>query len=899
MASKPINTESVFDPDKFSSSLSSDKNPLIVFQEALQHGKEVLRSHHYHHGDPEDIVHTHAWLVDQLLENAWHHLNNDKDNIKGLSLVAVGGYGRGELHPYSDIDLLILSEQEIHGSPASFIEHFIRFLWDMRLEVGHSCRSIKVCVHEAKTNLTVITNLMEARLLVGDAKVYEKLNKLIQPKKLWPSKKFFQAKLVEQKNRRERFGDTAYRLEPNIKESLGGLRDIQMIVWVAQRHLGIESLKDLVDQQVLNEFEYSTLVKGRNFLWHIRNGIHYLSQRKEDRLLFDHQRKLATELGYKNNKTLAVEQLMQQYYSTVKELSVLNEIMLQHFHELIMFHGRTKKRTINEHFLEYNGYIAVTNDDVFSSAPETILEMFLLLQNTPKLKGVRAHTIRLLRAALPLIDKKYRDNPRNKRLFMEILGQPRGVTHEMRRMNNYGVLSAYIPQFGRIVGQMQHDLFHVYTVDEHSLFVLRNLRRFVVPEFTHEFPLASSIIEKLVKPERLYIAGLFHDLAKGRGGDHSELGAEDALAFCKKHEMSDYDASFVSWLVRSHLLMSWIAQREDISDPEVVIRFASKVGDQEHLDNLYLLTVADIRGTSPKIWNDWKGHLLIQLYKETTRVLLYGAEVVSDIDKHVSQQKNGALEALGLPTGEFNRVNQYWDQMENSYFLQYDTDTIAWHVEALLTAPALAFPIVTTRFNSSIGGSEFFIYMPNQDDLFSRITGAFDFLNLSVIDARVHSTRQGFTLDTFIVLDHDNKPVKDARALDNLQIALRQELLSDQKRPEQQSASVSRQLKHFPIDTVVNFAESANHKQTIMEVTAQDRTGLLYQVALALNACGARLTAAKVSTFGERAEDVFFIVDRDGKPIDNVEQRQCLEHEVTRRLAIESGDSGKVASISL
>lgn len=889
MAEKHLDTNTVFEPDAFSSSLASGNDPLTVFQEALQHGREVLRSHYYHHGNPEEIVYNHAWLVDQLLISAWSHLGKDPESSTGLSLIAVGGYGRGELHPYSDIDLLILSDDDIKGASAEFIEHFIRFLWDMRLEVGHSCRSVKTCIQEAKTDLTVITNLMEARLLAGDAGLFETLRKNISLRKMWPSKKFFQAKLTEQAERIGRFGDTAYRLEPNIKESPGGLRDIQMIVWIAQRHLGIESLQDLVDQEVLSETEYATLVEGRNFLWHIRNGIHYLSQRKEDRLLFDHQRKLATELGFKDKKTLAVEQLMKQYYSTVKELSVLNEIMLQHFRERILISGRARKRGINDRFVDYQGYIAAANDEVFTINPSAILEMFLLLQNSTKLVGVRAHTIRLLRAALPLIDDQYRNNPETKRLFMKILGQPTGVTHELRRMNNYGVLGAYIPAFGKIVGQMQHDLFHVYTVDEHSLFVLRNLRRFGVAEFSQEFPLASSIIRKLVKPERLYIAGLFHDLAKGRGGDHSELGSEDALTFCKSHEMSDYDAGFVSWLVRNHLLMSWTAQREDTSDPEVVIRFASKVGDQEHLDNLYLLTVADIRGTSPKVWNDWKGHLLIQLYKETTQVLLYGAEAISDIDKHVAQRKNGALEALRLPGSETKKITRHWNQMENSYFLQYDTDTIAWHVESLVMTSSLYFPIVATRFNPTFGGSEFFVYMPNSDDLFSRLTGAFDYLNLSVIDARVHSTRQGFALDTFIVLDHDGNPIEDARALKHLQESLREELLSTSERPQRQSNSVSRQLKHFPIETAVKFAETASHKQTIMEITAQDRPGLLYQVSMALNTCGVRLSAAKVSTFGERAEDVFFIVDRDNKPIDSADQRQCLENEITQRLFNDSG----------
>ncbi|MBI3570127.1 MAG: [protein-PII] uridylyltransferase, partial [Gammaproteobacteria bacterium] len=670
--------ESLFNSREFDQSLAETDKPLPLFRAALQTGRENLKKRFFENSGATLLVTAHTRLIDQLIVRAWNrHLSLLPAGFR-VALVAVGGYGRGELHPASDIDLMVLLEKDKPVKTQPFVEALIRFFWDMGLDVGHSVRTLKDCVREARADITVATNLMEARLLEGDGELFRKMRALTHASKIWPSRKFFAAKRNEQILRHRHFNDTAYNLEPNIKDGPGGLRDIHIISWITQRHFDTASLHDLVGRGFLNEEEYRTLVRGRNFLWHVRAGLHYLAGRREDRLLFDHQRDLARHFGCADRPGfLAVEQFMKRYYRTVKELTLLNEILLQHFEEVILARGRIKIRPINRRFQSHLGFLEVTHPRVFERAPFALLEMFLLMQQHSELKGVRAGTIRLVRANLHRIDNKFRKDLACRSLFMEIMRQPRGITHELRRMNAYGVLGAYLPAFGRIVGQMQHDLFHVYTVDAHSLMVVRNLRRFTLPEFRDEFPLASELIQKLVKPERLYLGGLFHDVAKGRGGDHSQLGEKEAGACCRLHNLSEYDTRFVCWLVRHHLLMSATAQREDISDPDVVMRFAQRVGDQEHLVNLYLLTVADMRGTSPAVWNAWKGRLLSQLYSATSRLLRRGIARPIDLEEHIADLRRSALDKLrptGLPE---QSVMRFWQDLDADYFLPYDVESLA------------------------------------------------------------------------------------------------------------------------------------------------------------------------------------------------------------------------------
>ncbi len=874
--------EELFNETQFADALAAAPTPLSTFRATLRAGRDTLKRWHLAQTPAQQIVTAQAWLVDQLLVRAWRlHMPDARD----MALVAVGGYGRGELHPASDIDVLVLLEGEQQTAGAQLVEPFVRFLWDMGLEIGHSVRGLKDCQRLAKKDITIATNLMEARLLDGEPKLLERMRALTGPPKIWPSDKFFGAKQEEQIERHLRFDDTAYNLEPNIKEGPGGLRDIQTIAWVTQRHFGTDSLHDLVARGFLNEDEYRDLIRGRNFLWQLRNGLHYLSGRREDRLLFDHQRALAQQLGYVDRPgTLAVEQFMKRYYRTVKELSLLNEILLQHFQEVILTRGRSRIRPINRRFCSHNDFIEVANDKVFQRAPYSMLEMFLLLQQHPKLKGVRAHTIRLLRANLHRIDRAFRRDLACRSLFMEIFRQPAGLTHALRRMNAYGVLGAYIPAFGKVVGQMQHDLFHVYTVDEHVLFVVRNLRRLAIPQHSQEFPLPSSIMQHLVKPERLYLAALFHDIGKGRGGDHSLIGEKMASAFCRLHGLSEHDTTLVAWLVRCHLLMSFTAQRQDIHDPDVVTEFARQVGNQERLDNLYLLTVADIRGTSPKVWNAWKGRLLSELYTAATQVFLRGLMNPLDVEAQVKELRRAALALLKPRTTVPAAVEAFWRQLDDDYFLRYDAESLLWHAQTIINASAADFPIVATRFRPDIGGSEFLIYTPDREYLFAIQTGGFDRLHLSIMDARIHTTRNGFALNTFVVLDQSGEAVRERKALAELQAAMRSQLLDPRPGRDARTVHLPRQLRHFPIQTRVRFSPSINGSHTVMEVVAQDRPGLLYQVALALQHSKINLVTAKISTFGERAEDVFFLTDLERRPIADAAQLAALERELLQRL---------------
>jgi [protein-PII] uridylyltransferase len=659
-----------------------------------------------------DLVHLRAAVIDRLLVYLWRSHANYCSSV--AALVAVGGYGRGELHPHSDIDIMLLVPDDLPESCEPELSDFVTALWDVGLEIGHSVRTVDQCVEQATADLTVATTLLEARLLDGPGALFEAMQSSMAPDRLWPSNRFFEHKRKEQIERHHRYNDTAYNLEPNVKGSPGGLRDIQMIGWVAKRHFGVNTIEELVQQRFLSAGQLQRLNEGRAFLWRIRFALHILTGRREDRILFDHQIKLAEMLGYEDaTYTLAIEQLMQRYYRTVMELSRLNEMLLQQFEEAILLDPHAAPEPLNERFQVKNGFLQTVDDDVFQRDPSALLEVFLLLQQNPELAGISAYTVGLIKRDLHLIDEEFRQNPRNHRLFLSIIRAPAGVTHELRRMNRYGVLGLYIPVFGRIVGRMQYDLFHAYTVDEHTLFVVSNLRRFALSRFDHEYPLCSSIMQRLEMPELVYLAGLFHDIAKGRGGDHSELGAVDAEAFCLEHGLSKYEAGIVAWLVRHHLILSTTAQKKDIGDPEVINEFATQVGDPLHLDYLYLLTVADVRGTNPKLWNSWKASLFYDLYELTARALRRGLENPIDREQLILENKQHALEALHAAGVSDEQVRDIWSLFSESYFLRHRADEIAWHTEWLADSDtASEVGLLDVRRQLKGDGVEAVLYTP-------------------------------------------------------------------------------------------------------------------------------------------------------------------------------------------
>jgi [protein-PII] uridylyltransferase len=838
-----------------------------------------LQASQFEAGAPANqLVLARASFIDTALVDVWRSFG--LSSKPGLGLVAVGGYGRGELHPFSDVDVLVL------GTPTALddetISSFVTALWDTGLDIGHAVRTVDQCVEDSAADITIATNLLEARLVIGDQQLFHTMRERTNVRNVWPSKAFFEAKWDEQRARHHRYHDTAYNLEPNVKEGPGGLRDLQMIGWVAKRHFGAQTLRDLVAHGFLTEEEHSDLVECEHFLWQVRFALHLQVGRKEERLLFDHQRDVARRLGYDSpHRNDAIEACMQRYYRTIRTLSRLNEMLLELYQEVILLADETALiEPLNRRFQTRNGFLEATHPALFARYPFAHLEMFLLLQQHPHIKGVRATTIRLMRENLHRIDDNFRKDLRARSLFIEIMRQPRGITHELQRMHDYGVLAAYIPEFGNVVGRMQYDLFHAYTVDQHTLFVVRNLRCFFVPERFHEFPRCSALVSRLPKPELLYLGGLFHDMAKGRSGDHSEVGADDAQAFCTRHGMSQFDAELVAWLVRSHLLMSATAQRKDISDPSVIHEFAAKVGDRMHLDYLYLLTVADIRATNPNLWNDWKDSLLWGLYQATVRVLRRGAGKVIDSAGLRRDTQQGARRLLGSKISAA-RIRALWRAFGDDYFLRATADDVAWHAQAILESGIEDLPLAALRRGR--GGIEIFLYAPDKNDLFATCTAQFDRLGLSILDARIITADNGMTLDSFVVTDADGSVDIDGPRQREIQARLRESLRKQARSMPASARMPRRQLRNFLTPTQVSFSDDPGSKRTLMELVTQDRAGLLSRVGWALAACQVSVQGAKIATFGERAEDIFHVCDRASGPL-NPEQRERLRATILRAL---------------
>jgi [protein-PII] uridylyltransferase len=764
------------------------------------------------------------------------------------------------------------------------LSEFFTALWDIGLEIGHSVRTVSQCCQESADDITIATTLLEARLIDGPSALFEQMRQAISTAEIWPSDRFFEAKRAEQRTRHHRYDDTANKLEPNVKGSPGGLRDIQMIGWVAKRHFGVASLAELVAHKFLTPGQLKLLQDGQAFLWRVRYGLHVLTGRREDRLLFDHQARLAKMLGYEDaSYTLAVEQLMQRYYRTVMDLSRLNEMLLQLFEEEILMDPLAEPKPINERFQVKNGYLQTSNDQVFSQNPSALLELFLLLQQHHDLRGVSAHTIGLIKRNLYLIDEEFRQNPRNHRLFLSILRAPAGVTHELRRMNLYGVLGLYIPSFGRIVGRMQYDLFHAYTVDEHTLFVVNNLRRFALSRFDHEYPHCSRLMQSFERPEIVYLAGLFHDIAKGRGGDHSELGAVDAEAFCLEHGMSQYDARTVAWLVRHHLALSMTAQKKDLSDPQVINSFAALVGDQSHLDYLYVLTVADVRGTNPKLWNSWKATLFRDLYELTARALRRGLENPIDREQLISESQATARQILRDAATPDDAVDAVWKLFTEEYFLRYRSEEIAWHTEILADSDTeSAHGLIDVRKQADGDGVEAVLYTPRGKSTFAHATAMLDELGMTIVDARIVPIANNFSLHTYIFMELDHRTVIDEARLNKIRRTLTRILTTDETHAVKVTRRAPRQVRMFSTKTVINFDHDISNKRTVMELAAGDRPGLLSTVGQTFIEFRINIETAKILTIGERAEDVFYIVDENNKLLSDQVCDQIRERLVKR-----------------
>lgn len=847
--------------------------------------KETLRQNFLAGESAEELVPCLARTIDEALQFIWPLFD-----ISSASLVAVGGYGRGELHPNSDVDLLILLPEDHASSDDQALSEFLTFLWDVGLEIGHSVRTVSECVQEASNDQTIITNLVETRFLCGDESLFKEMQQQTGTSHLWSSREFFLAKLQEQQERYNKFGEAAYNLEPNLKEGAGGLRDIHMIGWILKRHFNLQSLKELVNTGFLTRDECELLMSGRNFLWKVRFALHVTTGRREDRLLFDFQRDIATLFGYRDEgHRLGVEQFMKQYYQTILELRRLNEMLLALFQQAILHDNDEEIRPINARFQARNDYLELREGITLQANRFAIMETFLLMQQHRELKGVSATTIREIRSNLHLITDSFREDIRSRATFLEMFRYPVGLTHELRRMNRYGVLAQYLPAFGAIVGLMQYDLFHVYTVDEHTLMVLRNLRRMAVPEFADEHPLGSRIINQISKPELLYLAGLFHDIAKGQGGDHSALGEGIAKDFCRTIGLSEFDADLVGWLVANHLIMSTTAQRKDISDPEVVQTFAKTVQDQMHLDYLYLLTTADIRGTNPKLWNDWKDSLLRELYHATGKALRRDLGSGKRDAVHIRELQSSVLVSLQEQGIEAQQVLDLWKKLDDEYFLRHSADEVSRNIQVILNRPADEKVTVALESLTHRGGTEIFIYMPDGVPVFLIVTQTIARMQLSIVDARIISTSDGMAVNTFIVLEQDGTPVSDDARLGEIQRVLQQNLATGETSSLRRQVRPPRRLKHFAVKPYAHFHEEDARNFSVLEVHATDHIGLLAEIAEILHQHDIFLHNAKIATFGERAEDIFFITDNHGAPL-NTEQKQSVHKVLLQQLTDEQND---------
>ncbi|KAF7598237.1 MAG: [protein-PII] uridylyltransferase [Candidatus Dactylopiibacterium carminicum] len=850
---------------------------IAALRQQLVDGQQALRAAFEHDGNPQRLLRGRCRLVDKTLQTLWQ-----ESALPGsYALLAVGGYGRGELYPYSDVDILLLMDAEPDGPTCGLIERFISRMWDLGLNVGHSVRTLEVCLDEASQDVTIQTNLLEARLLAGSRRLHREF--IAHRADHLDIETFYSAKLAEQAQRYNRFNHTPFSLEPNCKESPGGLRDLQTIIWIALgAGLGAR-WQDLATHGLITPEELRALRSNERLLQQVRIRLHHIAGRHEDRLVFDHQESLAASFGITaSSGKRASEVVMQRYYLAAKRITQLNSIILQSLGERFTPLATWETFAINERFQARGDQLDIVADDVFQHAPSAILESFLLMQQHPELKGMTVRTLRALWHARRLITPAFRRDPRNRELFLRMLQEPRGQTHEFRRLNQYSILGAYLPNFARIVGQMQHDLFHVYTVDQHILQVLRNVRRFVVEEHAHEYPLLTRLINDFDRYWLIFIAALFHDIAKGRGGDHSKLGMADARRFCRAHGLAREDTALVVWLVEHHLTMSQIAQKQDLSDPEVIRRFGALVKTERRLTALYILTHADIRGTSPKVWNNWKASLLEELFL-ATRQLLQGKRPQQLLG--ISERQEAARERLrffGLRPGT---EDAFWRKLDTLYFMRHDPEEVAWHTRTLYYRPDSPEPVVKARMSPIGRGLQVMVYTRDQRDLFTSQCGFFARMGYTILDAKIHTTGDGYALDSFVIMDPNESEVaahyRDVVTLIEHELAAR--LACGDCIDPPPPGRLSRQLKHFPIAPSVILQPDERSQHFILSIAAADRPGLLYNVARTLAAHEINLHTAKIATLGERAEDTFLV---SGAALDNSAKTVQLQAELLEKLRL-------------
>ncbi|RZA19342.1 MAG: [protein-PII] uridylyltransferase, partial [Lysobacteraceae bacterium] len=814
----------------------------------------------------DKLVALRARAVDELILDGWRRC---VPADAGLALFAVGGYGRGELFPHSDIDLLVLAESQAQEAMQPALARFLALLWDAGLQASQAVRSPAQCT-EAAADQTVLTALIEARALAADDDAQRDLHDAISPERVWPARAFFEAKLREQARRHARFGDTSDNLEPNLKDGPGGLRDLQMLGWMALRSFGVRELDPLVGLDHLGADEALALDRERRALARLRFGLHLVAGRREERLRFDFQKLLAERLGFVDDgDSLAVEKMMQGFYRSAAIVRRINDRLLQRFEE--HFDGAAEPQPLDAQLESRRGYLAAREAGWLLSDPAHVFALFAAWAADRDLRGLHSQTARELARALPGIAAYTQASPALREAFMQLLRGPQPVK-TLERMTRLGVLGRWIPAFAEVSGRMQFDLFHVYTVDQHTLAVLRNLAAFASGEADERFAVAHGVWPSLRKPELLLLAGLFHDIGKGRGGDHSEVGAVDARAFCEAHALPEADTALVEWLVRKHLLMSVTAQKQDITDPEVIHRFAGIVADRQRLDYLYLLTCADIAGTSPKLWNAWKDRLLADLHTATRLALRRGLEHPVAADGRIEENRDVARALLVAEGHDGVAVDAMFARMPRDNFLRSRPEQIAWQANALRNAAAGDVVARARELPGRNGGYEVLVHAPDRDGLFAAIVIGLDRAGLAILQARALDGPDATIFDTFHVLPNDSR---HAPAPAQIEAGLQRVLAGDLSRVLPARRSQPRHLRHFRIVPQVEFAD-ADAGRTLLSIVCNDRPGLLADVTRVLREQRLRVHDARIATFGERAEDMFQISDEHDRPLQDDHQRQVL-----------------------
>lgn len=856
------------------------KNDNQLIKNTVKQFKEKLREEFDQKTNISTIIRKLVAFIDELIISLFY--KNKLDQGDDFCLLALGSYGRRELLLYSDIDLLLLHSDKLSKAKLQRAQTFIQDCWDVGLEISHQITNVSSCAELASRDLTVISSIMDMYLLCGRGSLMEELIYQTQPLHMWTSKDYFAAKIQEQNKRDIKYGETAYNLEPNVKYGQGGLRDLQILLSIGKRHFNLKKLADGISYGFITDKEYEKLMHCQHFLWRVRFALHSLAEKAEERLSFDYQVKLANFFGYKDAPhSLAIEQFMKDYFKVIKRNRELNEMLLQWFDETIAQSPKQQLMHLDNEFQLSNHYIEVRHTRVFRQNPQALLKLFLWIAKRPDIEGVRASTIRLIRESLYLINRRFKTSTETIELFMNILKTDNGPYEALQYMNRYGVLAHYLECFALVTGQMQYDLFHVFTVDQHTLFVIRNISRFKQKSYAQQFPLCAQIMPTLDKPEILYLSALFHDIAKGRGGDHSELGAIEAQNFAQNHQLKKEDCDLLIWLVRHHLLMSQTAQRQDIYDPGTINYFCQQLPQPHYLDYLYLLTIADICGTNPHLWNAWKDSLLKELYR-SAKHMLHKEQELMDETALINTRKQLALAILTAETIAPKAVEELWATFKDKYFLHESPEVIARHTKAILTCKQ--FPLVMIMPHHSQGGTEVFIYMPHLDTRFTITTSVLNNHHVTIQEAIINTCDNQFDLDTYIILDEQNQAFFDQQRSAEIQKALCLHLARKDQIPVVSQKRRSRALAHFKVKTQINYSDDLPNNQTRLFLVTGDRPGLLATISRVFLTLHMHLHNAKIGTAGERVEDMFYISNQQNQTLTN-EEKEKLRLKLIQELS--------------